>query len=338
MTKKEKNNQLLFDSLLQEVDGTLATLEQANISQNTKNQSCSNHVANNPTQINDATALEKRRQKVQERYTKYCIEWIMGLHIKTRLMSNFVPHMDKILPFYQTHVEGKNHNFLSALVAFQDYQGAFLYLNYPPVQEMLFSQKREDILNWDVTKKELKNAITQKNALKDRYFRDFLHTLKGVYGTPKLYEMILFDTDEKTPLDMTRTALFPRNQQGKTTHTHPKVLQSVLSYLITNGALTEALDYLSQVPKNTTIGAVCSLVNDPLAGQELKRLANRKALKNQNEIIFSKTMEESLSTPAFLFLMHQYRGDTSYNGADLFDENEKHNLLHFKQKHSNRSR
>ncbi len=338
MMKKEKNNQLLFDALLQEVDGTSATLEQANITTNTKNQSYSNQIANAPTEMEKLTSLEKRRQKVKERYTKYCIEWTLGLHIKTRLMSNFIPHVDKILPFYQITLQGKQHNFLSALVDFQDYQGAFLFLNYPPVRDALFSQKRQEILNWDVTRPLLKHAITQNNALKNSAFKDFFHTLKAVYGTPKLYEMILFDTDEMSPLDITKTALFPPHQLGKNTSAQPKVLQSALSYLITHGALMEALDYLSQLPKGTSIGDICALVSDPLAGQELKRLGNRKAFKNQNEIIFTKTMEENLSAPAFLFLMHQYQGDTAYNDATLFNESEKHNPLIFKVKDKNRCR
>lgn len=322
MKKKESKNQLLFNSLLDEVDKkSLLQKKEECLDKEGKNQS---YEGKNLLLEQQEKLKEKRKQLIKERYTTYCIEWILGLHLKTRLTSNFVPHMDKILPLHSATIRGENHNFLSALVSFKDYQGAYLYLNHPTIQKMLFSEKAPALLNMNQLKKDLKEALTEPQPFQNKDFASLWGMLKQVYGAPKLAQMVLFDTDEKAPLDTKTKACFSKNG----------VRQTALSFLISKGALLESLDYMRSLPPETTLAEVSALVSDPIASQELKRIASKKHFKNKEEVFFLNTLEKSLPTDSFLKLMHKTQGPIGYQETFFNQETDK-KLVSYLQKNEN---
>lgn len=305
MKKKEIKNQLLFNSLLEEVDKKRHAFKKEDVNLP--------HEEKNLLLEQQEKLKEKRKQLIKERYTTYCIEWILGLHLKTRLTSKFLPHIDKILPLHSTTVRGENHNFLSALVAFKDYQWAYLYLNHPTIQKMLFSEKAPALLNMKQMKKDLKEALMQPQPFQNKDLASLWGILKQIYGAPKLAQMVLFDADEKAPLDTKTKACFSKNG----------VRQTALSFLISKGALLESLDYMRSLPSETTLAEVSALVSDPVASQELKRIASKKHFKNKEEVFFLNTLEKSLPTDLFLNLMHKYQGPIGYKDTFFNQETEK---------------
>ena len=328
MKKKESKNQLLFNTLLDEVDGMLKLDEKGSTApfEDVK-EVC--FPLDEQQSLAQEKIKEKRKELVKQRYTKYCIEWILGLHIKTRLTSNFVPHIDKILPLYRTEVDGKNHNFLSALVGFKDYQGAYLYLNHPDVQKMLFSENGAALLNMGTMKSDLKTALMDKKNFQNKEFLDLWGVLKEIYGLPKLMQQVLFDKEDETPLNINEKDVFFKNGTR----------QTALSFLITQGAFLESLDYISSLPNNTTLAEVSALVDDPNASKELKRLATRKNFKSKEEVIFLNTLEENLPTAAFLYLTQQYQGVKSYKDNEMGESQLTQNpLLNLKKKEKNTER
>lgn len=302
MKKNEAVNQMIFSQLLAEVDATqkkkgneIIPLKSEVFSQKEEEHQ-------------QAQIKALRKQLVKERYTKYCIEWILGQHIKARLTSNFVPHIDKILPLYRTKVDGKEHNFLSALVGFKDFQGADLFLHHPDIQKILFSNKGAKLVNLECVKSDLKKEILTGEGFKNAEFSALWQTLKSIYGSPKLTQMVLFDTQENDPLSLQKKSVFNKKRG---------VFQTGLSLLITQGAFLEALDYMRSLPKETTLGDVCSLVDDPLASAELKRLASKKNFKSKEEVVFISTLEKNLPTSSFLKLTQNYNGVATYKEEDL---------------------
>ena len=328
MKKNESKNQLLFNTLLDEVDGMLKLDEKGSLAPFDEVKEA-DFPLNEQQSLAQEKIKEKRKELVKQRYTKYCIEWILGLHLKTRLTSDFVPHIDKILPLHRTNVDGKSHNFLSALVGFKDYQGAHLYLSHPDVQKMLFSENAPLLLNMETMKKDLKMALMDKKTFQNKDFLELWGVLKQIYGLPKLMQQVLFEKEEATPLNIKEKALFFKNG--------PK--QSALSFLITQGAFMESLDYIASLPAETTLAEVSALVDDPSASKELNRLASRKHFKAKEEVIFLNTLEENLPTAAFLHLTQQYQGVKSYKedeiGENLMDQKP---LLNLKKKEKNTER
>ena len=323
MKKSESKNQLLFNQLLDEVDQKIKK-------ENSKDSLPKNEAIPplGPDKINEKEQdkiKEKRKELVQQRYTKYCIEWMLGLHIKTRLTSDFIPHIDKILPFYRTKVYEKEHNFLSALVGFKEYHGAYLYLNHPNIQKILFSEKAPLLLNMNTLRQDLKKEITSKNPFKNKDFSNLLDQLGKVYGTPKLMQMILFDEAENTPLNLQKKACFSKDGSR----------QTALSFLISQGAWMQSLDYMYSLPKETTLAEVCALLDDPIASKELKRVASRKNFKNQDEVVFLNTLEKNLPTESFLRLTQQYQGVAQYKEEDLTSHSLQQKAFHYLKNKTN---
>ena len=304
MKKKDVQNQLLFNTLLDEVDGMVKLDEKSSPPPIDEKKEID---ARAQQSLAQEKIKEKRKELVKQRYTKYCIEWILGLHLKTRLTSDFVPHIDKILPLYRTDVEGENHNFLSALVGFKDYQGACLYLSHPDVQKMLFSENAGSLINMETMRKDLKNALMDKKTFQNKEFLELWGVLKQIYGAPKLLQQVLFDKEETSHLKLDEKDVFFKTGTR----------QTALSFLITQGAFMESLDYIASLPNTTTLAEVSALVDDPVASQELKRLATRKNFKSKDEVTFLNTLEENLPTAAFLYLTQQYQGVKSYKEDDI---------------------
>ncbi len=327
MKKKDIQNQLLFNTLLDEVDGMIKFDQKGSPTPIDERKEIITPLVDQQS-LAQEKIKEKQKELVKQRYTKYCIEWILGLHLKTRLTSDFVPHIDKILPLYRTEVDGKNHNFLSALVGFKDYQGAYLYLNHPDVQKMLFSENGAALLNMETIKKDLKTALMDKKSFQNKEFLELWGVLKQIYGLPKLLQQVLFDKEEN-PLNINEKDVFFKTG----------VRQTALSFLISQGAFMESLDYISSLPNNTTLAEVAALVDDPIASQDLKRLATRKNFKSKEEVTFLNTLEENLPTAAFLYLTQQYQGVKSYKDNEMGESHlSQKPLLNLKKKEKNTER
>lgn len=311
MTQAE-NSQLIFDILLAEAmnEKALTPASDKNAERATKPQDKSPLTDKTPTPEEQKA---KKLHKIKERYTAYCIEWILGLHFRTRVFSKFVPHADKILPLYQTPVRGKNHTFFSALVSSADYAGAEMFLNFPPVKKILQSEQKDQLLNLELIKSDLKDAFLaeekslHQTGFKNQEFKSFLQEMKKTVPLPELLNYVLFNNEKNAPIDIHQKARFSKNGPH----------QTALSFLISNGLMLEALDYLYALPQGTTIGDVCNLIGDKKAQTKLSALMHKKIYKGSEEAVFFATLEKSLPTWAFLKIIMQKEAHQPYKELEF---------------------
>ena len=319
MVKKE-NPQLLFDVLLAEALNENAqplpvkTAQELALKQEPTPK-------NKDTETEELSPSEVKRlklQKVKERYTAYCTEWLLGVHFRVRMLSNFVPHSDKILPLHQTEVFGKKYTFFSALVEAKEFQGAELFLNYPPVKKLLETDKKSALLNLKPVHQTLKEELLAQRKYKhitgfsNQAFKSFWQELKRQYPLPNLLQQILFDADETEPLDIHKKARFDKKSNP----------QTAFSFLVTSGLMAEALDYLYALPNGVTIGDMCNLVNDKKAKEEMNFLTHKKIYRGSEEALFFSTLEQALPSRVFLKFVTQKEPHTPYKETDMLDKNE----------------
>ena len=95
MKKKDVQNQLLFNTLLDEVDGMVKLDEKSSPPPIDEKKEID---ARAQQSLAQEKIKEKRKELVKQRYTKYCIEWILGLHLKTATFPNHYPTPNTHLP------------------------------------------------------------------------------------------------------------------------------------------------------------------------------------------------------------------------------------------------
>lgn len=273
-------------------------------------------------------ALEKRQelqkiktQKLKERYTKYCLEYLSGYHLKKMLFSRFIPVIDKIDPLYQTTLSENStpKNFFNILLNTERYAAAILYLDLPQIKPYLQTDK-EALLNLKESRQYLRSKLLA-GAGKDAEFDKALPVLTAQISAKTLFPALLFTQENPslTHKEVITGETVYRNRFNLSVEKKVDLgKQSVLSFLITQGFFDVALQYMSELPENTTLSDLSSLFNTPSALQTLKEIAHQNPGTDTSAGRFLQTLEKTM--PTDLYMEYAKQHTMGYHYSKDFDQ------------------
>lgn len=255
-----------------------------------------------------AAEIQRRReQKVQQRYTKYCIEWLSYKHFSARCLGKSIPVIDKIDPFYAVEIEGEEHkqNFFSALVNSLEFEDAVIFMSLPQIEKHLQGPQQENLFNLKGCQETLRQQLAQ-------------------VPEKKLSFAVLFQaiTHYTGVLPLMKT-LFSEELTCKKLISQEMSKQTALSLLVSQGHYNAALTYLRELPENTTYGQLSEMLNVKEATDKLSALSHTRLSPHSPAARFLSALEQAFPTDIYLSLF--CREKPSYSFKRDFDVEERKN-------------
>lgn len=273
----------------------------------------------------------KKRQRIFERYTDFCIGVVQGEPLKVYLKGLFKFKFNQIIPERQRVVKGVMHSFFSSCIAFKDYQMAYSFLTSQTVLPELATKKAIDILNLPAVYPVLKEELMCTNleyktgkAFRNTGFKNLWQMMKEFQPFPLFMQKVLFPDENNDVLDVRKKGAFSTDG----------VNQTALSFLISKGYLYEALDYMAHLPDGFKTKDVCDLLTDKRVKFYLGKLTKKDGYHSKEEKFFLSTLERCLPTRDYLALVYQKESVTPY--SERYCEDERDFKMHLSSIQRNR--
>ncbi len=274
--------------------------------------------------LNDEQSVEKEKKlspqvsvpiTKKQIYTKECIEWLCYIPFLQRMTNTAKPVVNEIDPLYVTSIQTphcsdtpEKQNFFSALMLFQEYQDAAIYLKLPQIQNYLYSPQQDLLLNLSGCRESIKKELIQERPNPE--LLDVLALVSQATGIKKMMHLILFNESPNQQNPTHKEKIFPNTQE-----------QTALGFLIEHGFFNEALEYMKSLPTNTTLKQLTQMLNTEGAQKKLSLLRrNPRASYSGNN--FMKTMEKTFPTDIYLKIFCQQEKRQQWkDDSNEFDEN-----------------